>query len=116
MLHADRVQASAETYVRPVEVGVGLIPAAEARRKCFPIPDASSSIRDHRPSQGLDGAPDARRLRYLRDLDGVTMNRDRLVFTTPSCWRFQARPAKATGRQPARQRFRWVETARFGRR
>ena len=25
-------------------------------------------------------APDARRLRYLRDVDGWTMNRDRLVF------------------------------------
>ena len=33
-LHSARVQASAETYMGLVEVGVGLIPAAAAARSC----------------------------------------------------------------------------------
>lgn len=35
---ADRVQASAETYLGLVEVGVGLLPGAAARRKCCSAP------------------------------------------------------------------------------
>jgi hypothetical protein len=34
LLHGDRVQAAAEAYIGLVEVGVGLIPAAAARRRC----------------------------------------------------------------------------------
>ena len=34
-LHGDRVQAAAESYIGLVEVGVGLIPAAAAPRKCW---------------------------------------------------------------------------------
>jgi 3-hydroxyacyl-CoA dehydrogenase len=34
-LHGDRVQAAAETYMGLVEVGVGLIPAGAARRRCW---------------------------------------------------------------------------------
>ena len=34
VLHADRVRAAAETYIGLVEVGVGIIPAGAAPRKC----------------------------------------------------------------------------------
>jgi 3-hydroxyacyl-CoA dehydrogenase len=90
-LHGDRVQAAAETYMGLVEVGVGLIPAGGGTKEML------ARAMDERPS-GSDAlpfvqqvfetigfakvsasGPDARRLGYLRDGDGVTMNRDRLL-------------------------------------
>jgi 3-hydroxyacyl-CoA dehydrogenase len=35
VLHADRVRASAETYIGLVEVGVGIIPRVAAPKKCW---------------------------------------------------------------------------------
>jgi 3-hydroxyacyl-CoA dehydrogenase len=90
-LHAARVQAAAETYLGLVEVGVGLIPAgggtkemlwratagardpADARRA---VQAAFETIGYGRVSAS---AADARRLGYLRDADGVTMNRERVI-------------------------------------
>jgi 3-hydroxyacyl-CoA dehydrogenase len=91
-MHADRVQAAAETYMGLVEVGVGVIPAGGGTKEMVlraaaemspgsndylpPIQRAFETIAFARVSTS---APDAHRLGYLRDVDAVTMNRDRLV-------------------------------------
>ena len=91
-LHADRVQAAVETYMGQVEVGVGLIPAGggtkELLARCTDqIPTAVAAAQPciQRVFEliGLGkvstSAPDARRIGLLRDVDGFTMNRERLM-------------------------------------
>lgn len=89
-LHADRIQAAAETYMGLVEVGVGLIPAGGGTKELILRANASAGGGDALPFLGQafetigfarvsTSAPDARRLGYLRDVDGLTMNRERLV-------------------------------------
>ncbi|MDQ3171707.1 MAG: 3-hydroxyacyl-CoA dehydrogenase NAD-binding domain-containing protein [Acidobacteriota bacterium] len=91
-LHGDRVQASAETYIGLVEVGVGLIPAGGGTKEMLAramesMPDANGDLLPHvqRVFETIafgkvsTSAPHARRLGYLRDVDGVTMNRERLI-------------------------------------
>jgi 3-hydroxyacyl-CoA dehydrogenase len=92
-LHADRVQAAAETYMGLVEVGVGLIPAAGGTKEM--TARASESMQ---PGRGTDYLPpfkrafetiafakvstsaaDAQRLSYLRPVDAFTMNQERLL-------------------------------------
>jgi 3-hydroxyacyl-CoA dehydrogenase len=91
VLHGDRVQAAAETYIGLVEVGVGLIPAgggtkemlARATDTLGPDGDLLAAARRVFETIGFasvsTSAADARRLGYLRPVDGVTMNRDRLM-------------------------------------
>ena len=92
MLHGDRVQASAESYIGLVEVGVGLIPAGGGTKELVaraaeslppgdtnglpPIQRAFETIAFGTTSTS---APDAARLGYLRPVDGWTMNRERLL-------------------------------------
>lgn len=92
-LHAARVQAAAETYMGLVEVGVGLIPAGGgttamlARAVEHLTPDQHRNliaiVRPVFETMALGkvstSGPDARRLGYLRDVDGISMNRDRLI-------------------------------------
>jgi len=89
-LHADRVQAAAEAYMGLVEVGVGLIPAgggtkemlARAMEAAAPAADPLPLVRAVFETIGFakvsTSGPDARRLGYLRNADGISMNRDRL--------------------------------------
>jgi 3-hydroxyacyl-CoA dehydrogenase len=91
VLHADRVRAAAETYMGLVEVGVGLIPAGGGTKEMLArAMDAAAPASDPLPlvqrvfetiafAKVSTSGPDARRLGYLRDTDGVTMNRDRLI-------------------------------------
>jgi 3-hydroxyacyl-CoA dehydrogenase len=91
VLHADRVQAAAETYMGLVEVGVGVIPAGGGTKEMTaraaesvaagadlmpPIQKAFETIGFAKTSTS---GPDAMRLGYLRPSDAVTMNRDRLI-------------------------------------
>ena len=91
-LHADRVQAAAESYIGLVEVGVGLIPAGGGVKEMLArsVEHLTSPTRDFLPfvqpvfeTIGLGkvstSAADARRLGFLRSTDAVTMNRDRLL-------------------------------------
>ncbi len=90
-LHADRVQAAAETYMGLVEVGVGLIPAGGGTKEMLArAMEAAPEHADILPSVQRvfetigfgavsTSGPDARRIGYLRDADAVSMNRDRLV-------------------------------------
>ena len=91
VLHADRVQAAAETYVGLVEVGVGLIPAGAGTKEMLaraverlprgadllaPVQRVFETIAFGRVSTS---ATDALGIGYLRDIDAVTMNRERLI-------------------------------------
>jgi 3-hydroxyacyl-CoA dehydrogenase len=86
-LHVARVQAAAETYMGLVELGVGLIPAAGGSKEV--LLRATGRSAQPRALQSMfetvalakvsTSAPDARRLGYLRDTDGITMNRQRLI-------------------------------------
>jgi 3-hydroxyacyl-CoA dehydrogenase len=90
-LHGHRVQAAAETYIGLVELGVGLIPAgggtkemlARAMEALGPEEDALHAVQKVFETIGFarvsTSASDARRLGYLRDVDGITMNRERLI-------------------------------------
>ena len=91
-LHGDRVQAAAESYIGLVEVGVGLVPAGGGTKEMVAraaeqMPPGSSdflpAIQRVFETIGFarvsTSAPDAQRLGYLRVVDGVTMNRERLI-------------------------------------
>jgi 3-hydroxyacyl-CoA dehydrogenase len=90
-LHGARVQAAAETYIGLVEVGVGLIPAGGGTKEMLaramePLPAAADPLPHVQRvfetigfAKVATSGPDARRLGYLRDGDGITMNRDRLL-------------------------------------
>jgi 3-hydroxyacyl-CoA dehydrogenase len=91
-LHADRVQAAAETYMGLVEVGVGLIPAgggtkemtARAVESMAPgetdlLPPIQRAFETIAFAKVSSSAPDAEQLGYLRPIDSVTMNRERLL-------------------------------------
>jgi 3-hydroxyacyl-CoA dehydrogenase len=91
VLHGTRVQAAAETYIGLVEVGVGLIPAGGGTKEMLaramePVPpgaDALPQVQRVFETIGFakvaTSGPDAQRIGYLREADGVTMNRDRLL-------------------------------------
>jgi 3-hydroxyacyl-CoA dehydrogenase len=91
-LHGDRVQIAAETYLGLVEVGVGLIPAgggtkemvARAADQMLPgstdfLPSVQRAFETIGFAKTSASGPDAIRLGYLRPVDAVTMNRDRLM-------------------------------------
>jgi 3-hydroxyacyl-CoA dehydrogenase len=79
-LHAARVQASAETYMGLVEVGVGLIPAGGG---CKELVLRGGELRTIFETIGYakvsTSAANARELGFLRGEDGVSMNPERLV-------------------------------------
>jgi len=92
VLHADRVQAAAESYIGLVEVGVGLIPAGGGTKEMVAraadqMPPGSTDFLPpiQRAFEAIGfatvsaSAPDAQRLGYLRSVDAVTMNRERLI-------------------------------------
>ena len=90
-LHADRVQAAAETYLGLVEAGVGLIPAGGGTKELLArASEAAPAGADLLPfvqrvfetigfAKVATSGPDAKRIGYLRDADEITMNRDRLI-------------------------------------
>jgi 3-hydroxyacyl-CoA dehydrogenase len=92
-LAAARVQAAAETNAGLVELGVGLIPAGGGTRELAcrafeAVPSAVNAdffawikayfemVAQAKTSQS---AADARAMGYLRDADGISMNRDRTL-------------------------------------
>ncbi len=95
-LHGDRVQAAAETYMGLVEVGVGLVPAGGGTKEMLArAVDAAPAGVDLLPyvqrvfetigfGKVSASAADAKRIGYVRDVDDVTMNRDRLIADAKS--------------------------------
>jgi 3-hydroxyacyl-CoA dehydrogenase len=80
VLHGDRVQAAAESYIGLVETGVGLIPAGGGTKEMLLRSGAQKAFETIGFAKASTSAPDARRLDYLREVDGITMNRDRCVY------------------------------------
>jgi 3-hydroxyacyl-CoA dehydrogenase len=90
-LHSSAVQAHAETYMGLVEVGVGVIPGWGGCKELLgrqlenpklpkgPVPAVASAFQTISTAQVSKSAAQARDLLYLRETDGITMNRDRLL-------------------------------------
>lgn len=90
-LHSSAVQAHAELYIGLVECGVGLVPAwggcsemlnRWATNKAFPkgpMPAASKVFETVSTATVSKSAANAKELLYLRESDGITMNRYRLL-------------------------------------
>jgi 3-hydroxyacyl-CoA dehydrogenase len=95
VLHTDRVQAGAEAYLGLVEVGVGLVPAGGGTKEMLvrmvdglPPGDLLPFVQRVFETIGFakvsTSAEDGRRLGYLRSVDRVTMNRERLMADAKS--------------------------------
>jgi 3-hydroxyacyl-CoA dehydrogenase len=104
-LHGARVQAAAESYIGLVEVGVGLIPAGggtkEMLARAASTDDAVQGVFETIGFAKVStSGPDAKRHGYVRDADGITMNRDRLIADAKSL----ALSLAATSYQPPQPR------------
>ncbi len=91
-LHADRIQAAAESYIGLVEVGVGLIPGGGGTKEMLAraveglpathadlLPFVQRAFETIGFAMVSTSAADARRLGFLDEADRVTMNRERLL-------------------------------------
>ena len=113
VLHGDRAQAAAETYMGQAEAGVGLIPAgcgtkeltARAADAAPPGSDPFPPLRRAFETIGLGkvstSAAHARRLGLLRDVDGVTMDRERLTADAKAVVRERVRAGYRAPEPPA---------------
>ena len=91
-LHADRVQAAAETYIGLVEVGVGLIPGGGGTKEFTKrVSDAieegdvelntlQSAFMNIATAKVATSAEEAREMGILRDQDRISMNKDRQIL------------------------------------
>jgi len=91
LLHADAVQAHAESYIGLVECGVGVLPAwggctamlerwqSDPALPKGPMPAASKVFETVSTATVAKSAAEAKELKFLRESDGITMNRDRLL-------------------------------------
>jgi 3-hydroxyacyl-CoA dehydrogenase len=100
LLHSDHIQAHAETYTGLVEVGVGVVPgwggckemilrfqALERAQKAklgnsnlSPMEATKKAFEVIATATTAKSAQDAKEIGYFRATDGVTMNRDRLLY------------------------------------
>ncbi len=101
LLHSDAVQAHAETYCGLVEVGVGVIPGWGGCKEMIlrfqereaaghtdiwfsPKHSPMGAVRKSFETIGMatvaKSAQEAKEIGYFRESDGVTMNRDRLLY------------------------------------
>ncbi len=91
VLHSDAVQAHAESYVGLVETGVGLVPGwggcgemlarwkADPKLPRGPMPASAKAFEAISTATTSKSAHEARGLKFLRETDGISMNRDRLL-------------------------------------
>jgi 3-hydroxyacyl-CoA dehydrogenase len=91
VLHADAVQAYAESYVGLVEAGVGLVPGwggcgemlarwqADPKLPRGPMPAVAKVFEGISTADVSKSAHQAMEKKFLRPADGISMNRDRLL-------------------------------------
>ncbi len=91
LLHCDAIQAHAETYTGLVECGVGLVPgwggcgemiqrwSTAPKMPQGPMPAVSKVFEAVSTARVSKSAAEARAMRVLREGDGITFNRDRLL-------------------------------------
>jgi 3-hydroxyacyl-CoA dehydrogenase len=89
LLHVSHVQAHAETYTGLVEVGVGLIPGWGGCKEMLlryaakgggPLPPVAKAFETIGTAKVAKSAFEAKDIGYFKPTDGITMNRDRLLF------------------------------------
>jgi 3-hydroxyacyl-CoA dehydrogenase len=92
LLHCDAVQAHAELYMGLVEAGVGVIPGwggckemllrafADKKSPQGPMAPVARVFETVSVATVSKSAQEAKDLLFLRPTDGITMNRDRLLF------------------------------------
>jgi len=90
-LSADAIQAHAETYIGLVETGVGVVPAwggctemmtrwtLSKKRPGGPMPAVAKVFETIGMATVARSAAEGKELLFLREGDGITMNRDRLL-------------------------------------
>jgi 3-hydroxyacyl-CoA dehydrogenase len=90
-LHADAIQAHAETYMGLVECGVGVIPGWGGCGEMLlrwknapgmpkgPMPSLTKVFENVSTAKVSKSAAEAKELMFLRPADRITMNRDRLL-------------------------------------
>jgi 3-hydroxyacyl-CoA dehydrogenase len=90
-LNADAIQAHAESYIGLVEAGVGLIPAWTGTTELLtrwmlhkgrpggPMPPIAQAFETIGMAKVAKSAAEAKDFLILREGDGITMNRDRLL-------------------------------------
>ena len=91
LLHCDAIQAHAETYTGLVECGVGLLPGWGGCGEMIarwteapgmphgPMPAVAKVFEAVSTARVSKSAAEARAMRVLREEDGITFNRDRLL-------------------------------------
>ncbi|MFL2769416.1 MAG: 3-hydroxyacyl-CoA dehydrogenase NAD-binding domain-containing protein [Rhodospirillaceae bacterium] len=91
LLHADAIQAHAETYTGLVEMGVGIIPGWGGCKEVLlrlqnhprlpngPMPAVAKAFEMIGTAQVSKSAIEAKEMGLFRDSDAITMNRDRLL-------------------------------------
>jgi 3-hydroxyacyl-CoA dehydrogenase len=91
LLHCAAIQAHAESYTGLVETGVGLVPGwggckemllrhvGSQKRPQGPMPAVGTVFETIALAKVSKSAEEARDLLILREADGITMNRDRLL-------------------------------------
>jgi 3-hydroxyacyl-CoA dehydrogenase len=92
LLHSDAIQAHAELYTGLVECGVGLIPGWGGNGEMLdrwrkapgmpkgPMPAVAKVFEMVSTATVSKSAQQAKELMFLRAEDGITMNRDRLLY------------------------------------
>jgi 3-hydroxyacyl-CoA dehydrogenase len=81
VLHSTRAQASAETYIGLVEVGVGLIPAGGGCKELLArLKDPLRVFELIGYAKVSTSAEDAQKLGLLHRSDSISMNPERLIF------------------------------------
>jgi 3-hydroxyacyl-CoA dehydrogenase len=81
VLHCTRAQASAETYIGLVEVGVGLIPAGGGCKELIArLHDPMKIFELIGYAKVSSSAEDAKKLGLLHRSDSISMNPERLIF------------------------------------
>jgi len=90
-LNSDAIQAHAETYIGLVETGVGLVPGWGGNGEMLdrwqkaralpkgPMPAVAQVFQTVSTATVAKSAAEAKELMFLRESDGITMNRDRLL-------------------------------------
>ena len=91
LLHSDAVQAHAESYIGLVEAGVGIVPAWGGCKEMLtrfaeapntpggPVPPMAKAFETIGMAKVATSAFQARDMGFLRETDGITFNRDRLL-------------------------------------
>jgi len=92
LLHCDATQAHSETYMGLVEAGVGIVPGwggckemlcrhyVEKNRPGGPMPPILKTFEDIAMAFVAKSALEAKDHLFLKDSDGITMNRDRVLY------------------------------------